>query len=83
MKISVLVIVATIIACAKSSPANIANQTARACESTLTTVSGRFAPAGELCKNQLIFDEQFNNLNLDLWGHEVKLKSNVSKIILI
>lgn len=40
------------------------------CNPTLTTASGRFAPSGRLCANQLIFNEQFNTFNMDLWEHE-------------
>lgn len=40
------------------------------CTPTLTTASGRYAPSGQLCHNQLIFDETFDWFNLDLWEHE-------------
>ena len=83
MKVAALIFVATIIATVKTSPNNRTKQTANVCETTLTTASGRFAPKGQLCKNQLIFDEQFNHLNLDLWGHEVKLKSFVREFNII
>ena len=47
------------------------NATARAdCEPTLTTVSGRHAPGGQLCKNQVIFEDNFDSFNLDIWEHE-------------
>lgn len=40
------------------------------CAPTLTTASGRYAPSGQLCHNQLIFDETFDWFNMDLWEHE-------------
>ena len=76
MKVAVVTIVALLIATGNASPAE------RACEPTLTTVSGRVAPGGQLCKNQLIFDEQFNTLNQQVWGHDEYLHSNVSCVIL-
>ena len=82
MRFAIIICVALFAAIAAASPTDRANQT-KACEATLTTVSGRFAPGGQLCKDQLIFDEQFNNLNLELWGHEVKLRSDVSKIFVL
>lgn len=43
------------------------------CVPTLTTVSGPFAPTGQLCKDQVLFNEQFNHINTALWKHEIKL----------
>lgn len=43
------------------------------CVSTQTTVSGSFAPTGQLCSGQELFNEQFNSLNTDLWQHEIRL----------
>lgn len=44
-----------------------------ACRRTLTTVSGTRAPTGRLCRGQLILEDNFNELDTDLWGHEVTL----------
>lgn len=43
------------------------------CEDTLTTVSGRSAPSGKLCKDQLVFMENFDWFNRDTWKHEVNM----------
>lgn len=43
------------------------------CVPSLTTVSGRYAPTGQICANTLIFNEDFNNFNMDLWMHKVTM----------
>lgn len=43
---------------------------AKICEQSLTTVSGTHAPTGPICKNQLIFRDEFTSLRQDVWEHE-------------
>lgn len=53
------------------------------CRLSQTTVSGKFAPKGDLCSGQLLLDENFNDFNRDLWEHEITLGGGgVSKILL-
>lgn len=40
------------------------------CNPSRTIASGRYAPGGQLCQGQMIFNEEFNSLNMDLWEHE-------------
>lgn len=40
------------------------------CQQSSTTVSGSKAPKGKICKNQLIFEDNFNNLDRSVWKHE-------------
>ena len=42
----------------------------KACDPTLTTNSGQFAPGGQLCHDQMIFNENFDWFNMELWNHE-------------
>lgn len=52
------------------------------CVPSLSTASGRYAPPGQLCHNQLIFNENFDWLNFDLWEHENTLNGGgVSKCL--
>lgn len=51
---------------------------AASCPSTVTTASGKSAPSGPLCANQLIFNETLANLNWTTWTPEVSLKNYVS-----
>lgn len=44
------------------------------CEKTsLTTASGTHAPLGDYCQGQLIFEDNFDELNLRKWEHEISL----------
>lgn len=45
----------------------------RTCEISETTASGKYAPKGEICSGQLIFEENFDRLDRDLWEHELTL----------
>ncbi|XP_001845811.2 beta-1,3-glucan-binding protein [Culex quinquefasciatus] len=40
------------------------------CRRSSTTVSGSKAPKGRICKNQLIFEDNFNQLDRSVWKHE-------------
>lgn len=52
------------------------------CKPTLTTVTGRFAPNRTICHKELIFNEEFSTLNLNLWEHVHDIfGENVSLII--
>lgn len=44
-----------------------------ACRYTPTTVSGTHAPTEQICKGQLLFDEQFDNFDTSRWQHELTL----------
>lgn len=40
------------------------------CDPSVTTVSGSIATTGIICPGDLIFEENFNNLDLSVWEHE-------------
>jgi len=40
---------------------------------SITTASGSFAPTGVICSGDLIFEDNFNDLNLERWQHEATL----------
>lgn len=40
------------------------------CVQSLTTVSGRNAPKGRICAKSLIFNENFDRFDTNLWQHE-------------
>lgn len=40
------------------------------CVQSLTTVSGRNAPKGRICAKSLIFNENFDRFDMNLWQHE-------------
>lgn len=42
------------------------------CKKSPTTVSGTLAPS-EFCSGDLIFEDNFDNFNLDKWEHEITL----------
>lgn len=44
-----------------------------ACRYTPTTASGTKAPTGQICKGQLIFEENFDTFDRDTWTHELTL----------
>lgn len=35
-----------------------------------TTASGKVAPIGPFCSGQLLFEDNFNELDFDVWQHE-------------
>lgn len=39
----------------------------------VTTASGTFAPKEPIYKHKLIFNENFDKFNLDIWKHELSL----------
>lgn len=44
------------------------------CRRSITTASGRFAPkARKLCSGQVIFEDNFDAFNGDLWQHDVNM----------
>ncbi|GAB0087811.1 beta-1,3-glucan-binding protein [Sergentomyia squamirostris] len=43
------------------------------CVTSVTTASGSDAPTGAICRGQLIFEENFNELNFARWQHESTL----------
>uniref|UniRef100_A0A1Q3FIF0 Putative beta-13-glucan-binding protein-like isoform x3 n=1 Tax=Culex tarsalis TaxID=7177 RepID=A0A1Q3FIF0_CULTA len=44
-----------------------------ACPRSSTTASGSKAPKGRICKNQLIFEDHFHQLDRSVWRHENSL----------
>lgn len=51
-------------------------------KAALTTVSGISALAGEFCPNDLIFEDNFDNLNANTWQREATFwGGGVSRII--
>lgn len=50
----------------------------------VTTASGTFAPKEPIHKHKLIFNENFDKFNLDIWKHELSLGGGgVSLLIII
>lgn len=50
----------------------------------VTTASGTFAPKKSIHKHSLIFNENFDKFNLDIWKHELSLGGGgVSLLIII
>lgn len=45
------------------------------CAPTITTVEGPRAPIHPLCSGQLIFSENFDELNSDTWIHEERMSA--------
>lgn len=43
------------------------------CEESVTRASGIAAPPGPYCSGDLIFEDEFNQLNLQIWQHELTL----------
>lgn len=43
------------------------------CVRSATTVSGKNAPAGDLCSGQLLLNENFNKFDRSLFEHELTL----------
>lgn len=43
------------------------------CVQSVTTVSGSHAPQGQICSGQLIFEDNFNDLDHARWQHETTL----------
>lgn len=43
------------------------------CAPSVTTVSGPYAPGGQICQQQLILNENFNTFDMNLWRHEVTM----------
>lgn len=46
---------------------------AAVCTESITSVTGPYAPKGQICSGQLIFNEDFNKLDLRRWQHESTL----------
>lgn len=54
------------------------------CEISPTRATGPYAPAGPYCSGQLIFEEEFDDLNSNLWQPELSLAGgHVSSFYLI
>lgn len=52
-----------------------------ACEQkSVTTASGTHAPSGDYCRNQLIFEDNFDELNFRKWQHEISLTGSAVSI---
>lgn len=45
------------------------------CQRTITTVEGPIAPDGPLCSGQLIFNEEFDDLDTNVWKHENRMSA--------
>lgn len=43
------------------------------CRPSVTSVSGPLAPRGKILPGQLIFEDNFNNFNLQAWRHSLTL----------
>lgn len=40
------------------------------CIRSITSVSGTYAPTDIICSGDLIFEENFNDFNFNIWQHE-------------
>lgn len=49
----------------------------------VTTASGTFAPKEPIQKHNLIFNENFDKFNLDIWKHDLSLGGGGVSIIFI
>lgn len=41
------------------------------CPNSITTVSGSAVKLGEICQGQLLFEDDFNDLDENVWQHEI------------
>jgi hypothetical protein len=49
-----------------------------------TTASGTHAPTGQICSGDLIFEDEFDELDMQKWNHESTLGGGgVSTVLLI
>lgn len=44
------------------------------CTESITSVSGPYAPRGQICSGQLIFKDEFDKFDLRTWQHEITLQ---------
>lgn len=51
----------------------LSNIQCKNCIESVTTVSGPLSPQGKIRPNQLIFEDNFDNLNLKTWRHSLTL----------
>lgn len=54
---------------------NIRNTFGDGCEPTITTVEGKRAPTNRLCRGQLIFSENFDEIDPLTWIHEERMSA--------
>lgn len=57
----------------QSNPENDSSIKSKECIPSETTASGSYAPSGPFCSGDLIFSEEFNDFDLNLWHHEITL----------
>lgn len=51
------------------------------CTPSETTASGPYAPKGPFCSGELIFEEEFNDFDLNLWHHAITLNGGYVSIM--
>lgn len=66
MKHNLIIILAALCLTSASSAEN-------SCTQSETTAKGTKAPAGPFCSGDLIFEENFNELDTSLWKHEITM----------
>lgn len=68
------IVIVALMCCDGKIEAQFKIDTEEYCQPTETTVSGVYAPTGTLCRGQLIFSEEFDDvLDTNLWTHEQRL----------
>lgn len=87
MKILILALTIAVVSCCSpkppESPKN-GERCAGAGEASITTASGTKAPvAARYCKGDVIFEENFNELNEEIWKHEETLSGGPVRIFYI
>ena len=50
-------------------------------EKSITTTTGTRALIGPFCPGQLIFEENFDTFDLDLWQHEVQFSPVIMNLL--
>lgn len=48
----------------------ISSAAAQCAQPSITSASGEYAPSGQICSGQVIFEDNFDTLDLALWRHE-------------
>lgn len=43
------------------------------CRTSVTTVKGTYAPSGRICSGRLLFRENFDTFNKDIWKNEIAM----------
>lgn len=86
MKLLVLALsIAVVNCCAPKPPENpkLGTRCSGTNEAAETIANGTKAPVGTFCKGDIIFEENFNRLNEDVWKHEETLSGGPVSIAIL